>query len=202
VAFTGFTPEFQPRKGFAAPIIVSGYFLDQEFVNDPSTRAYFDLYMRLVAAVVEEKPVTDYRELLAARDKPLFETLQDQPAAALQLPKSVQATLSGSSAKVTFDLQNGLRYARLVRLRAVWESLETENPYLEVFEDNYFDLMPGESRQVSLELRLPRGVTRAVKGKLIVAGSNLAPQEIPVTISPPPASAKRLATPEVLRQGK
>ncbi|MFA5058120.1 MAG: glutamine amidotransferase, partial [Opitutaceae bacterium] len=186
VAFMGFTPEnTAERRSPWDPKIVSTCLLDQELVSQPETRIYFALFMRMIAAAVGESPATPCDEILEARCKPLFETLQDEPAAVLQLPPAVQLTASGGQAQGSFRLTNGTGYARLVRVRAVWNGPEAEAPYLVMYSDNYFDLMPGETKELSLDLRLPAGMDKPVQGRLIVEGSNVAASEIPITLMAP-----------------
>jgi hypothetical protein len=184
VAFTGFTPEYVERRADWDAKIVFPYLIDQEFAFRPATRAYFALFMRMLAEVTGRRPATPYGDILAARSQPLFEILQDQPAATLQLPTGVEATVSGGEAKVAFRVANGPQYARLVRVRAEWNTPETQAPYLTMFSDNYFDLSPSEAKEVSLDLRLPSGVRKPVEGRLIVEGSNVAAGNVPITLRP------------------
>jgi hypothetical protein len=156
--------------------------LDQEFVSNPRTQIYFSLFMKMIATVTAETPATPYKELLDARGKPLFETLKDQPTATLQPAKAVHATLSGSSASGSLTLANGPRYARLVRIRAEWSVPDVHAPYVALYGDNYFDLMPGESREISLEFRLSKAAANSVSGHLIVEGRNLEALKVPITL--------------------
>ena len=55
-------------------------------------------------------------------------------------------------------------------------------PMSRSYGDNYFDLMPGESREVSLEFRLARASAEPVAGHLIVEGSNLVAVKVPITL--------------------
>jgi hypothetical protein len=186
VAFMGFTPEYAAeRRSPWDPKIVSTCLLDQELASQPGTRIYFALFMRMIAAAVGESPAAPCDEILEARCKPLFETLQDQPATVLRLPPAVQLTASGGRARGSFGLSNGTGYARLVHVRAVWNAPEAQAPYLVMYSDNYFDLMPGETKELSLDLRLPAGMNKPVQGRLIVEGSNVAASEIPLALLPP-----------------
>jgi hypothetical protein len=84
----------------------------------------------------------------------------------------------------SFSIPNGSRYARLVSVRAEWSAPEAQAPYLVMCSDNYFDLVPGETKEISLDLRLPPGVNRPVEGRLIIEGSNVAAEGIPITLTP------------------
>jgi hypothetical protein len=172
VAFTGFTPSWE------AP---GDDFLDEQFVNMPATRAYFGLFAQMLAAATGDRPVTDYAEVLAAREKPLFQMLKELAPARLEVGRMLQAKVSSQRAKIIIDLRNGGNYARLVRLRAEWEGPQ---PYMSLYGDNYFDLLPGERRLISLELAFPENITTPARGRLIMEGSNVVPSEIPITVNP------------------
>jgi hypothetical protein len=107
--------------------------------------------------------------------------LKELPAATLQSGTALKAKVSGNGARVSVDLTEGHEYARLVRLRAVWDGPQ---PYMSMYSDNYFDLMPGEAKSISLELQFPEKLLAPVHGRLIMAGSNMAASEIPITVNP------------------
>jgi hypothetical protein len=172
VAFTGFTPSWN------AP---GADFLDEQFVTMPATRAYFGLFAQMLAAATGDGPEKGYAEVLAAREKPLFQMLKELPPASLKAAGMLQAKTSGKRARIMIDLGNGVNYARLVRLRAEWDGPQ---PYMSLYSDNYFDLLPGEQRSVSLELAFPGNITTPARGRLIVEGSNVAASEIPITVNP------------------
>jgi hypothetical protein len=172
VAFTGFTPSWES---------LGADFLDEQFVNIPATRAYFGIFAQMLAAATGDHPLTGYAEVLAAREKPLFQMLKELAPARLEAGRTIETKATGGRAKIMVDLRNVASYARLVRLRAEWEGLE---PYMSLYADNYFDLLPGEPRAISVELAFPENITRPVRGRLIVEGSNVAPSEIPITVNP------------------
>ncbi len=107
--------------------------------------------------------------------------LKELPAAKLETGAAIQATASGNSATLAIDLKGENRYARLIRMRAVWDG---QQPYLSMYSDNYFDLFPGEAKTVSLDLKFPASLTAPLHGRLILAGSNMAATEIPITVNP------------------
>jgi beta-mannosidase len=171
VAFTGFTPTWDA---------LGDDFLDEQFDNLPVTRAYFGIFEQVLAAATGARPTTEFSRLLAAREKPLFQILKEQPATTMQATVPA-AKADGNRANLAIALENGKNYARLVRLRIVWDGPQ---PYMSLYGDNFFDLMPGEAKQVSLELAFPDKLTAPAHGKLIVLGSNLAATEIPITVNP------------------
>jgi hypothetical protein len=100
------------------------------------------------------------------------------------LPKAIEARVAEGKAIASFSLSNHSKsYARLVRARARWSSAEKQSPFLVMYSDNYFDLMPGETREVTLEFRLPEGANRAAHGFLVVEGSNVAGGEVAISLA-------------------
>jgi hypothetical protein len=183
VVFTGFTPEYAERRADWDTKIEFPYLVDQEFYTNPVSTAYFALFMRMLAAATGQQPATPYDEVLAARDKPLFETLQDSPSAALRTPDALNAKASGGKASASLNVVNGQQYARLVRLRVEWNEPESQAPYLVMYSDNYFDLLPGESKTITLDLFMPPQVRKTIQGRVVMEASNAPAQEIPITIS-------------------
>ena len=182
VAFTGFTPDYRGRHADWDPEVVYPYMLDQEFYNDPATKAYFDVFARMIAMVTGENATRHSKDILAEREKPLFEMLKEQPAVDVKVPASLQAKVSGKQTSVSLDLTNGAGYARLVRVRAEWNGPQEEAPYLVMYSDNYFDLLPGQAKTVTLDVYLPKTSTGTTSGTLIVEGSNVSAKQIPITL--------------------
>ena len=183
VAFTGFTPAYKEQKSSWDPTIELRYFLDQEFVTDPVTKSYFALFTRMIAAASGERPATPVDELLAARDKPLFESLKDLPTATLTLPTELKVTASGKKANAALMVTNGEKYARLVRVRAEWQEGDGISPYLVKYSDNFFDLMPGESKSIGMEMFLPDEHMGKLSGAVVVEGTNIGSSRIPMGIA-------------------
>jgi beta-mannosidase len=183
VAFTGYTPAYILQKAFWDSSVTFPYCLDQQFVTDPVSKSYFSLFMRLIALASGEKPAVPFDDVLAARDKPLFESLRDLPKADLTLPAEISAVTSGEKAHALLKLANGNAYARLVRVRAEW--LSSDSPYLVKYSDNYFDLLPGEEKSLDLEMFLPAQHAGRIAGTLIVEGPNIEARRIPVELRNP-----------------
>jgi uncharacterized membrane protein len=171
VAFTGFTPAWE------AP---GPDYLDEQFDEMPVSQAYFGIFAQMLAAATGRQAAIPWPEVLAAREKPLFQMLKEQPATTMHID-APKISAAGNSATLALNLKNGANYARLVRMRIEWDGPQ---PYLSLYNDNYFDLFPGESRQVSLELSFPGKLTAPARGRLIVSGSNLEASETPITVNP------------------
>jgi hypothetical protein len=184
VAFTGFTPAYREKKASWDPNIMLRYFIDQEFVTNPVSKSYFSLFMRMIAAASGEEPAVAFDELLAARDKPLFESLKDLPTTTLTLPAAVRATVAGGKASLVLRVTNGGKYARLVRVRAEWPA-GGASPYLVKYSDNYFDLLPGEAKRLALEMFLPEERAGKITGNLVVEGPNTETKRVSIELPNP-----------------
>jgi len=182
LAFTGFTVSEEETRAYWDSKIVFPYLIDQEFYTHPITKFYFLLFMRMLAEVTSEKPQADYRGILAAHEKPLFESLKDQPAGDLSLPAKLEAKVSERRAKLSLNLQANAQYARLVRVRAEWDGPQEQTPYLVLYGDNYFDLLPKEAKTIDLDVFLPSQWGQKVAGHLIVEGTNIGTQKIPIEL--------------------
>jgi len=184
VAFTGFTPAWKERRSPWNRKLISSHQLDQELAADPQFRTCFALGMRMIAAALGEQPSTSFDDLLVARSRPLFEMLQDSPSASVELPESLRMDVTGHRATGVLTLRNGAKFARLLRIRCKWDGDASGAPYLTIYGDNYFDLLPGEEMTVTVEMRLSQGRPGPVEGTLVVEGSNVPPVEIPVVLEP------------------
>jgi hypothetical protein len=179
VAFTGFTPSYKDVKSYWDPKVILPHAVDQTFVTDPVARSYFGLFMRMIAEAAGQKPSTPFDELLAARDKPLFEGLQDLLTTTLSVPPAVKAKLEGERTSANLVVANGPNYARLVRVRAEWPGEPQESPCWIKYSDNYFDLLPGEKKNLDLEIFLLQKDAAPSAGTLIVEGPNIETKRIP-----------------------
>jgi hypothetical protein len=182
LVFTGFTPEYMPDHALWNPKVVYPYMLDQELYLNPENKAYFDLFMRMMAEVTGEKPGVEYGQILSAREKPLFQTLKEQMEAELKIPDSIAATVSRDEAHVSLSIENRSHYAHLVRMSAAWDGESTKTPYLVAYSDNYFDLLPGEVKAIDARILVPRGLKGEIEGKFTVKGSNVRPAAVPITL--------------------
>ncbi len=180
VAFTGYTPSYTLKKAFWDSSVTFPYCLDQEFATDPVSKSYFSVFMRMIALATGEKPAVSFDDLLAVRDKPLFESLRDLPKASMTVPPEIRAVMSGDKAHATLKVENGAVYARLVRVRAEWSG--DSSPYLVQYSDNYFDVLPGESKKVDLEMLMPAQHASKITGTLIIAGPNIDVRKVSVEL--------------------
>jgi hypothetical protein len=67
-------------------------------------------------------------------------------------------------------------------VRAEWEGEDSRAPFLVTFGDNYFDLLPGESKTLDINLLLPPDHSGEISGRLMVERSNTAAQQIAVRL--------------------
>jgi exo-1,4-beta-D-glucosaminidase len=103
-----------------------------------------------------------------------FKALQDLPKATVKTSFKTHETGEETGGHVTLE-NTGTGIAFLVRLRLLKQNGETE--VLPVFwEDNYFSLMPGEKRDVPVNLR--KSDAGDAKLELVVDGYNVAPVTI------------------------
>jgi uncharacterized membrane protein len=170
VAFTGFTP-MQAKN---VPFLTG-----QQLICESSNRAYFETFLDLVALATGKKTTTSLEGLLDAFEKPLFQTLKEQPKTQIAVRIEQGTATSGSQADERLVvLRNGLSYAHLVRLRVEWAD-DKPAPYLTEFSDNAFELLPGEEKQIVLSWRMsvPNSVPA---GFLVVDGANAAPIQVSI----------------------
>ena len=153
VAFTGFTP---------AEDAASGLSLDQYLIAEPQARGYFAVFADLVADVL---PGGEKRngDLLAAHEKPLFQTLKEEPPTELAVTK-VADLATGERVRIA----NKGGYAHLVHLRFEWTGAK---PFLVEMSDNDFELMPREAREIELTWRNSGPGPKAAGGVVVNAAN-------------------------------
>jgi beta-mannosidase len=193
-AFTGFTPGWAKGKDVQLGSNTPG----------PIPRSYEDLWMRLLVAVgndalrdayaralasrppVEEPaapaPVAAVKPATATEPKLLFQQLKELPATQVSLPTSLTLTTSGRRGNGSVTIRNGAGYAHLVRLQVRWDAPDQAAPFL-MYGDNFIDLLPQEEMTIPLEFLLPEGSQAAsFSGTLVISGSNVSSQTIPITV--------------------
>jgi hypothetical protein len=154
-AFSGFT---LPADDFSALPI------DEYLINEPQARAYFVTFAEMLAQVLPGSPQAT-PQLLAAHEKPLFQTLKEEPQTELGVTK-VADLAAGSRVRI----ENKGGYAHLVHLRFEWTGAK---PFLTEMSDNDFELLPGEAREIELSWR-SSGADQKAAGSLVVNGANAA----------------------------
>ena len=125
----------------------------------------------------------DYRyAAVGADDKPLMQLLKEQPLASVKAsPGTVEATIKDHAGSLAVEIANGERFARLVRLRIEWEDAARQ-PNVVMYDDNYFDLFPGETKRVPMEVRTPGTLAGPLQGTLIVEGTNVPEIRVPIRL--------------------
>ena len=142
---------------------------------------WLGLFAQMLLEAQGENPQYRYATA-AAQDKPLMQLLKEQPTARVSLAQeSVEATIRAGAGCFSLSLSNGNQFARLVRMRTQWNDAATK-PYVELYSDNYFDLLPGESKTINVDLLAPQSVAGALEGTLIIEGTNLPEQRVPLRL--------------------
>ena len=180
VAFTGFTPEYRQDRAYWDPSVIYPYIVDQQLYREPVTRAYLYLFMEFLSAASDEKPQVTYDAFLAAREKPLFESLKDLPRASVRVSIDQASRMSADGTMFSVQVSSSDRYARLIRLRMDWNSAGHATAHLALYSDNYFDLAPGESRVITASLPVVAGKTANLSGILRIQGANVPLTEVPI----------------------
>ena len=160
VAFTGFTP--QSSDSSLLP-------LDEYLMAEPQTRAFFVLFGELLANVLPH-PQQSPAKLLAFHDKPLFQTLKEQPQTVLYISKAAPIETKAAASHFRVRIENTGGYAHLVYLRVEWQDAE-HKPFVTELSDNDFELLPHESKDINVEWRLQQPVPPK-SGRLIVNAAN------------------------------
>jgi beta-mannosidase len=181
VAFTGFTPAYREERADWDPKITYSYLVDQELYRQPVTKAYLYIFMELLAAASGEKPQLNYDSFISARGTPLFETLKDLPLANIKVSVTAEK-MSADGATFSVQLRNDDHYARLLRLRTEWKGEDSSASDLVLYDDNYFDLLPGEARVIQAKLPLIGEHVGHLGGKLFVQGTNVERKDIPIDL--------------------
>ena len=160
VAFTGFTP--QSSDSSLLP-------LDQYLMAEPQTRAFFVLFGELLANVLQH-PQQSPAKLLAFHDKPLFQTLKEQPQTVLSVSESTPIDTKAAASHFRVRIANTGGYAHLVHLRVEWQDAE-HKPFATELGDNDFELLPHESKEIDIAWR-SQHLVQPSSGRLMVDAAN------------------------------
>ncbi len=88
VSFTGFTPAYGLKED---------YLLGRQLIRDPANRAYFQTFIGLVALATGQETAQPPASLLDATERPLFQTLKEQPATHIDARLEPSATVKSQS---------------------------------------------------------------------------------------------------------
>jgi hypothetical protein len=170
------------------PLLVTGHygqgrsvaFMGYTPTESALSPTWLSLYGQMLVAALGENP--DYRyAAVGAGDKPLMQLLKEQPPASVKAsPGTLEAAIKDHAGSFAVEIANGERFARLVRLRIEWEDAARQP--LVMYDDNYFDLFPGETKRVPVELRAPGTLAGTLQGTLIVEGTNLPEIRVPIRL--------------------
>jgi beta-mannosidase len=177
VAFMGFTP-VDKGKVIQETIAPLGFNPSDKKELSPM---WLCLYAQMIMSAQGENPEFRYAAAVAI-NKPVMQLLKEQPAANLTPgPQSVHVPIKDRAGRFSLDLSNGERFARLVRVRAEWKE-EVNKPHVMLYSDNYFDLLPHEKRTLEVDLRLATKPAEEVEGTLVIEGTNVPEQRIPISL--------------------
>jgi hypothetical protein len=140
-------------------------------------------YAQLLLAARGENP--DYRYATAAENakKPLMQLLKEQPMATVTAgTKTIEVAVKNGVGRLSLPLANGDRFARLVRARIEWNEPTAEKGTAVLYEDNAFDLLPGQKTSLNAELHVLTPLGKTITGMLLLEGSNVTPQRIPFSL--------------------
>lgn len=140
------------------------------------------LYSQMLLAATGENPEYRYATV-TGRQKPLFQLLKEQPEGAVKAsPGAIESAAKDGMASFKVEITNGDRFARLLRLRMEWSGATAEVP-LPLYGENFFDLFPGEKKEVGVDVAMPEGFKGTAKGTLILEGTNVPESRIPVSLT-------------------
>lgn len=140
--FTGFTPEESDLAKLP---------IDQYLADEPALRAYFSLFVDLLADVLPQAR-RNAPDLLSMHEKPLFQTLKEQPETILSVTKIGQPQFDKGVMHVRVRIESREGYAHLVHMRVEWKGTGP-GPKIAELSDNDFELLPRESKEIEFESR-------------------------------------------------
>ncbi len=157
-AFTGFTPP--------APAGNPAWSLDERLSREPVSRAFFAVCAQILAQATDTP--LNVEALVEGRIKPLFEILKDQPQTSVSIEPQDLSTKS-------FVIRNQGGYAYLIHLGIEWP--QGTRPYIAEISENDFDLMPGESKRITVTTRAHGETEGGTEGVVKVTGANVKAME-------------------------
>jgi hypothetical protein len=154
-------------------------FTPRDKTTEPTWRA---LYAQMLMAATGENPEYRYASV-TGKEKPLFRLLKEQPEAEVNVSLvAIEAAAKKGSGSFKVEIANGGRFARLLRMRIEWHDPATQAPVV-LYGENYFDLFPGEKKEIAVDVVMPEGFTGTARGTLILEGTNVSENRIPVSLA-------------------
>jgi len=169
------------------PLLVAGHygqgrtvaFMGYTPTEDVVKLPWLALFGQMLTEAMGANPEYRYTALAAA-NTPTMQLLKQQPQSeAKTSPAAIEATIKNNAGSFAVEITNGERFARLVRLRMEWKD-PARQPHVVLYDDNYFDLFPGEKKQVPVQFRTPQTFGGTVEGTLIVEGTNVPEIRVPL----------------------
>jgi len=159
-AFSGFTPETSELDNLP---------IDQYLADEPALHAYFDLTVDMLADVLTG-PQKSAPDLLAIHEKPLFQTLKEQPETTLLVTKFGSSRDDKGVVHSMIRFENRGGYAHLVHLNSEWNGTG-QGPFIVEFSDNDFEMLPKEAKEIEIESR-PESPNQQMNWTLTVSAAN------------------------------
>jgi len=137
---------------------------------------------QMLMAATGEKPEYRYAAV-TGKEKPLFQLLKEEPEGSVNVaPAAIGSSAKNGTASFNVEIANGNRFARLLRLRIEWHDPAIQKPVV-LYGENYFDLFPGEKKEIAVDVVMPEGFTGTASGTLILEGTNVSENRIPVSLA-------------------
>ena len=101
------------------------------------------------------------------------------------MPRAIESAGKNGVASFKVNIAGGSRFARLVRMRIEWSDAKVVAAAV-LYGENYFDLFPGEKKEVAVEIYMPEDFSGTAKGTLVLEGTNVPESRIPLTLTTRP----------------
>jgi hypothetical protein len=147
IAYTGFTPGASAKAKDPSQTI-----LDRVLLTSADHLLFADIASSILALASGDSPSLPIAESLKMRTTPVFETLKNRSATTWPEVSWTWLPDEGSFARAKVTIRNASGYLRRFRLRL--DGPDIESGYvLPLWSNQYFDLLPGETAECSVEMR-------------------------------------------------
>jgi hypothetical protein len=146
LVYLGFSPEGGRSVRNRQPLIV-----DRAIRASAEGRLFTIISAALLALASGEEPSTALGDLVKARSTPLFETLKNSPSAPWPDVSLSWERSDGKGVRARIHIRNGAEYLYGLRLRFDGPDFR-DGKALPLWSDQYFDLIPGEELNATVEL--------------------------------------------------